>query len=118
MSREKHWEAIYRTKAPTEVSWYQPEARLSLELIHLVAPGLDASVLDVGGGASTLADGLLSAGSRISRSSTWHQRLSPVRESGWANARLRSGGSLRTCSTRRCQPHPVLFGAIEPYFTS
>jgi 2-polyprenyl-3-methyl-5-hydroxy-6-metoxy-1,4-benzoquinol methylase len=64
MSREKHWDRIYRTKAPTEVSWYQPEARLSLELIHRVAPGLDASVLDVGGGASTLVDGLLSAGYR------------------------------------------------------
>ena len=64
MNREKHWDRIYRSKAPTEVSWYQPEARLSLELIHRVAPELDASVLDVGGGASTLADGLLSAGYR------------------------------------------------------
>jgi ubiquinone/menaquinone biosynthesis C-methylase UbiE len=64
MSREKHWEAIYRSKAATEVSWYQPEARLSLELIRRIAPELDASVLDVGGGASTLADGLLNAGYR------------------------------------------------------
>jgi ubiquinone/menaquinone biosynthesis C-methylase UbiE len=64
MDPQKHWEAIYRSKAPTEVSWYQPEARLSLELIRRIAPELDASVLDVGGGASTLADGLLSAGYR------------------------------------------------------
>jgi SAM-dependent methyltransferase len=64
MNREKHWDRIYRSKAPTEVSWYQPEARLSLELIRRIAPELDASVLDVGGGASTLADGLLSAGYR------------------------------------------------------
>jgi SAM-dependent methyltransferase len=64
MRGEKHWEAIYRSKAPTEVSWYQPEARLSLELIRRIAPELDASVLDVGGGASTLADGLLNAGYR------------------------------------------------------
>ena len=64
MNREKHWDRIYRAKAPTEVSWYQPEARLSLELIRRIAPELDASVLDVGGGASTLADGLLSAGYR------------------------------------------------------
>jgi len=62
MNREKHWDRIYRAKAPTEVSWYQPEARLSLELIRRIAPELDDSVLDVGGGASTLADGLLSAG--------------------------------------------------------
>ena len=29
---QRHWESIYRTTAPTEVSWYQPEARLSLDL--------------------------------------------------------------------------------------
>jgi len=64
MNQEKHWDRIYRAKAPTEMSWYQPEARLSLELIRRIAPELDASVLDVGGGASTLVDGLLSAGYR------------------------------------------------------
>jgi ubiquinone/menaquinone biosynthesis C-methylase UbiE len=64
MRRERYWDRIYRTKAATEVSWYQPEARLSLELIRRVAPELDAPLVDVGGGASTLADGLLSAGYR------------------------------------------------------
>jgi ubiquinone/menaquinone biosynthesis C-methylase UbiE len=62
MSREKHWEAIYRSKGPAEVSWYQREARLSLELIRRVAPQVGSPLLDVGGGASTLVDGLLSAG--------------------------------------------------------
>lgn len=64
MSKAQHWDRIYRNKAATEVSWYQPEARLSLELIRRVAPELDARVLDVGGGASTLVDGLLGAGYR------------------------------------------------------
>ena len=64
MNVETHWDRIYRAKAPTEVSWYQPEARLSLELIRRIAPEFDAPVLDVGGGASTLADGLLSVGYR------------------------------------------------------
>ena len=63
MSHE-HWERIYRTKDPTRVSWYQPEARLSLELIRRVAPDLSAPIIDVGGGASTLVDGLLAAGYR------------------------------------------------------
>lgn len=62
MNRDKHWDSVYRTRPPTAVSWYQPEARLSLELIRRVAPELDAPVLDVGGGASTLVDGLLDAG--------------------------------------------------------
>ena len=59
---KSHWEGVYRAKAPTEVSWYQPEARLSLNLIRRVVPDLDAPVVDVGGGASTLVDGLLDAG--------------------------------------------------------
>jgi SAM-dependent methyltransferase len=61
---QDHWERIYRTKDPTLVSWYQPEPRLSLELIRRVAPDLRAPIIDVGGGASTLVDGLLEAGYR------------------------------------------------------
>jgi len=57
-----HWEGIYRARAPTEVSWYQPEARLLLDLIRRVAPDLESPVVDVGGGASTLVDGLVHAG--------------------------------------------------------
>jgi SAM-dependent methyltransferase len=61
---EQHWEHVYRTNAPTQVSWYQPEPRLSLDLIRRVAPDLNTPIIDVGGGASTLADGLLEAGYR------------------------------------------------------
>ena len=64
MDPRLHWESIYRTRAPQEVSWYQPEARLSLDLIRRVAPGPATPVLDVGGGASVLVDGLLDAGYR------------------------------------------------------
>jgi len=61
---QDHWERIYRTKDPTQVSWYQPEARLSLDLIRRVAPDLAVPIIDVGGGASTLVDGLVDAGYR------------------------------------------------------
>ncbi|MEP6688837.1 MAG: class I SAM-dependent methyltransferase [Gemmatimonadales bacterium] len=64
MDRSQHWESIYRTKAPMEVSWYQPEARLSGDLIRRAAPDLETRIIDVGGGASTLVDGLLEAGYR------------------------------------------------------
>lgn len=60
----EHWERLYRTKDPTQVSWYQPEARLSFDLIRRVVPDFDAPIIDVGGGASTLVDGLLDAGYR------------------------------------------------------
>src|SRR4051812_4092169 len=62
MMDQDHWEAIYRTKAATDVSWYQPEATVSLDLIRRVAPDRVTPIIDVGGGASTLVDGLLDAG--------------------------------------------------------
>lgn len=66
MDPRSHWEQVYRTKGPDQVSWFQPEAKLSLELIQLVAPARDTAIIDVGAGASMLVDGLLTAGySRI-----------------------------------------------------
>ena len=62
MDRREHWENVYRHKEPTALSWYQPEPTVSLELIGRIAPALDSSIIDVGGGASTLVDGLLGAG--------------------------------------------------------
>lgn len=64
MNNKAHWEAIYETKKPHEVSWFQREATISLALIDRVAPASTSAVIDVGGGASTLVDGLLAAGYR------------------------------------------------------
>ena len=60
--QKTHWENVYRTKRPNEVSWYQREPSLSLELIARAVPAPSARIIDVGGGASTLVDGLLHAG--------------------------------------------------------
>jgi SAM-dependent methyltransferase len=57
-----HWETVYATKDPSQVSWYQPHATLSLELIRRWTPTTAAGILDVGGGASTLVDDLQAAG--------------------------------------------------------
>ncbi len=58
-----HWAGVYASKSPTDVSWYQPSAARSLRLLRDVTRVTDR-VIDVGGGASTFADGLLSAGFR------------------------------------------------------
>lgn len=63
MADKNHWEQVYRTKNPQAVSWFQPEAAVSLRLIR-AATDNRAAVIDVGGGASTLVDGLLDAGYR------------------------------------------------------
>ena len=59
MEPKSHWERVYTTKAADAVSWYQPHATLSLELIERIARGQPVRVIDVGGGASTLVDDLL-----------------------------------------------------------
>lgn len=62
MKAKEHWERVYATKAATEVSWFQEHAALSLRLIQQAAVPVSASIIDVGGGASTLVDDLLAAG--------------------------------------------------------
>lgn len=56
--RKNHWEKVYRGKSPLEVSWFQQEPALSLRLIADTGIGLDAPIIDVGGGASLLVDRL------------------------------------------------------------
>ena len=64
MNVQNHWERIYGTKAPEVVSWYRPHLDISLHLIGRTAPDLSASIIDVGGGESTLVDDLLARGYR------------------------------------------------------
>lgn len=56
---QAHWDDAYTSKGETKVSWYQPNPSRSIELIQ--ATGL-RSVIDVGGGASSLVDALLADG--------------------------------------------------------
>jgi len=62
MDKHQHWDRIYGTKAPTEVSWFRPHLETSLALIERVAADRAASIIDVGGGESTLVDDLVAAG--------------------------------------------------------
>lgn len=62
-SRE-HWERVYATNAPDQVSWYAPHLAASLALIERAAASLSAAILDVGGGSSSLVDDLLARGYR------------------------------------------------------
>jgi len=64
MRAKSHWDTVYLTKAPDAVSWYRPHLERSLELIARAAPDVSASIIDVGGGESTLVDDLLAKGYR------------------------------------------------------
>ena len=60
--RKKHWQHIYNEKTPLDVSWYQEEPALSLELIHRTGVLKEEPIIDVGGGASVLVDYLCKEG--------------------------------------------------------
>ena len=62
IERQAHWENVYQTKGEHEVSWFQDSPVISLDLIRATGVQADASIIDIGGGASRLADTLLDAG--------------------------------------------------------
>jgi SAM-dependent methyltransferase len=62
--RQSHWQNVYLSKGEQEVSWTQPDPEPSLGLIARYAPSPEASIVDVGGGASRLVDALAGRGYR------------------------------------------------------
>ena len=62
MDAKTHWEKVYATKTPDAVSWYRRHLDRSLALIERAIPERSASIIDVGGGESTLVDDLLLRG--------------------------------------------------------
>lgn len=65
--RTEHWNAAYASKGEAGSSWFENEARLSLDLIASVGTlaRQNPSLVDVGGGASRLVDALVEGGWRI-----------------------------------------------------
>ncbi len=62
MDRRAHWQQVYGTKSPDEVSWTQKRPNTSLEFIESFRLDKDAKIIDVGGGDSNLVDFLLDLG--------------------------------------------------------
>jgi SAM-dependent methyltransferase len=57
-----HWERVWTDRKPGEVSWYESSPRSSLKIIEGLRLPPDAPIIDVGGGASQLAEELLARG--------------------------------------------------------
>src|SRR5437016_7772029 len=58
-SGKKHWENIYQTKQPGEISWTQQVPETSLGFIRSFHLPKTARIIDIGGGDSKLVDFLL-----------------------------------------------------------
>src|SRR6266851_3530028 len=98
MDTKTHWEKVYTTKAPDAVSWYRPHLETSLALIVRAADARSASIIDIGGGESTLVDDLLA----------WGRRKDPLARRRYHGSRARAG-SLR----RVARPSGVSFSYCE-----
>ena len=64
IDRQKHWNDTYSAKAEDQVSWFQVKPEGSLKLVAAAARDHTAPIIDIGGGASRLADNLLARGYR------------------------------------------------------
>ncbi len=85
MSNSEHWENVYRSKKVDSVSWFQPRAEISLEIIRSTGMNpAEARVIDVGAGASVLVDDLLDANYR-------HVTVLDIAESALTVSRARLG---------------------------
>lgn len=62
INKKSHWETVYETKQPNEVSWTQENPKTSLDFIRKTNLGKSAKIIDIGGGDSKLVDYLLEEG--------------------------------------------------------
>ena len=53
---------VFTTKQETEVSWFQPYPKTSIEFVKLFNLPFDANIIDIGGGDSHFVDALLEEG--------------------------------------------------------
>jgi Methyltransferase domain len=61
-TNKNHWDNVYKTKTPNEVSWTQVVPKTSLDFIHSFKVDKSAKIIDIGGGDSNLVDYLLNEG--------------------------------------------------------
>lgn len=81
MERAGHWNRVYTSKGEREVSWFEPQPTISLEMLDAAGMTASTCVLDVGGGDSRLVDALTARGLRC---------LAVLDVSGTALARARA----------------------------
>jgi SAM-dependent methyltransferase len=60
----EYWERVYAAKSPDQVSWFRPHLETSLAFVRRASKSFSASIVDVGGGVSSLAGDLFADGYR------------------------------------------------------
>ena len=88
-NRKKHWGNVYQEKSPSELSWYQKESKLSMELIRYTNVASNEAIIDVGGGASVLVDHLV-------KECYTNLSVLDISENALASAKKRLGDSAKS----------------------
>ncbi len=57
-----HWDHVYETKQPNQVSWTELVPQTSMDFINSLGLAKNAKIIDIGGGESRLVDYLLDEG--------------------------------------------------------
>lgn len=60
-SKKEHWEHVYETRGPTELSWFQAVPSRSMQMIRATGVPQEAPIIDIGAGVSSLVDILLNS---------------------------------------------------------
>jgi len=87
--RKKHWGNVYQEKSPSDVSWYQKEPKLSLDLIRCTQVASNEAIIDVGGGASVLVD-------HLCKECFTNLAVLDISENALASAKKRLGDSAKS----------------------
>lgn len=106
MNRQQHWNQVYETKGPLDVSWYQRRPEVSLALIATAGVRKDVGIIDVGGGASVLVDCLLEAG---------FTRLAVLDLSGTALSHSRARLGVRAADVEWFESDVTTFRSPHPF---
>jgi SAM-dependent methyltransferase len=61
-NKKSHWENVFATKQPSEVSWTQKYPKTSMDYLENLNLSKSANIIDIGGGDSNLVDVLLERG--------------------------------------------------------
>ena len=61
-NNKSHWENVFATKNPNEVSWTQTYPTTSMKYFESLQLSKSANIIDIGGGDSNLVDALLENG--------------------------------------------------------
>lgn len=66
ITRTEHWNAAYETKGDRNVSWFEEQPSLSFDIMATLQTPQPPSLIDIGGGASRVADAALKLGWQVS----------------------------------------------------